>query len=127
MLERILNFILVEANIEFLLLVFIPTALLVGFIGGLLYGRAVGLKALYTVKGTLLGFTGLLVWIMWQVYNVFIDWYGLDTIKNLLMNLALFVTVGVALGYAIRMLNPRLDRALGKATNTGPEPPPPRE
>ena len=38
--------------------------------------------------------------ILWRVYNIITNNLGLDTVKNLLVNLALFIAVGVIAGLA---------------------------
>lgn len=40
----------------------------------------------------------VLVGLMWRVYNVVTDRLGLDTVKNLIVNAALFVLVGAICG-----------------------------
>jgi len=35
---------------------------------------------------------------LWTVYNAITDKLGLDTVKNLLVNLGLFVVIGIAVG-----------------------------
>ena len=40
----------------------------------------------------------VLVGVLWRVYNAITDRMGLDTVANLLVNLAMFVTVGVLCG-----------------------------
>ena len=36
--------------------------------------------------------------ILWRIYNVITDHLGLDTVKNLFVNMALFVVIGVIIG-----------------------------
>lgn len=38
-------------------------------------------------------------WILWRLYNAITDRLGLDTVRNLLVNLALFVVLGAVAGY----------------------------
>jgi hypothetical protein len=40
----------------------------------------------------------VLLWVMWRVYNAITSRLGLDTVANLLVNLALFVIVGALCG-----------------------------
>ena len=40
----------------------------------------------------------ILIGLMWRVYNAITDRLGLDTVANLLVNLGLFVVVGVLCG-----------------------------
>jgi apolipoprotein N-acyltransferase len=41
---------------------------------------------------------GLLNFALWKLYNLIIDNLGLDTVKNLLVNLGLFIFLGLAGG-----------------------------
>lgn len=64
---------------------------LVGLVWGyaakrLPFGLAVGLLA------------GVGNYALWTAYNAITDHLGLDTVKNLLVNLSLFVVIGVAVG-----------------------------
>jgi drug/metabolite transporter (DMT)-like permease len=46
-------------------------------------------------------------YVMWTVYNAITSSLGLDTVKNLLVNLTLFVFVGIAAGIAIARFDRR--------------------
>lgn len=64
---------------------------LIGFVWGyaakrLPLGLAIGLLA------------GVGNYALWTVYNAITDRLGLDTVRNLLVNLGLFVVIGVAVG-----------------------------
>ena len=68
------------------------------------------------------GFVGLaaggplvLVGVLWRIYNAITDRLGLDTVLNLAVNLALFVLIGLACGFAWR-------RVAGKGDNGTVEP-----
>ena len=62
-------------------------------------GLVFGAVAKRAVRGLLVG-TGIGIGnlILWRVYNGITDRLGLDTVKNLLVNLALFVVIGVVVG-----------------------------
>jgi len=45
---------------------------------------------------------------MWLVYNALTQHFGLDSVKGLLINLALFAAAGVLLGLIIGWLNRKL-------------------
>jgi DMSO/TMAO reductase YedYZ heme-binding membrane subunit len=47
---------------------------------------------------------------MWLAYNALTQHFGLDSVKGLLINLALFAAVGVLLGLIIGWLNRKLSR-----------------
>ncbi len=62
---------------------------------GLIWGAAT--KRL--VRGLVLGLgVGVGNYALWTVYNAITDRLGLDTVKNLLVNLALFIVLGVLIG-----------------------------
>ena len=48
----------------------------------------------------------VLTWPLWLVYNRIEDHFGLDSVAALLLNLALFVVLGVALGFILRRFWP---------------------
>lgn len=54
---------------------------------------------------------GLLIgvgnYVLWTVYNAITDRLGLDTVKNLLVNLALFIVLGIIIGLAASLLQRR--------------------
>src|SRR6266566_3219902 len=75
-------------------------------IGGPLLGLAIGsfagARARAAKQGALKGFGiglfGVLILGLWKVYNTITDHLGLDTVKNLIVNLALFIGFGVVAG-----------------------------
>jgi hypothetical protein len=69
-----------------------------GLVIGGLYGSRRNSVRLRVLCGLLWGLLGVLNWLLWRVYNVITDRNGLDTVKNLVVNLALFVLVGVVIG-----------------------------
>lgn len=84
-----------------------------GPVAGLLIGAAVGARQREAKRGLLtgllIGLFGPLNWLLWHLYNAITDANGLDTVRNLLINLALFVAAGLVLGAAARFwLFPRL-------------------
>jgi len=73
----------------------LPAAgLIVGAIAGAVR-RRVGSSALL---GLACGLSGPAMWAMWRIYNGIAGHYGLDSVKGLLVNLALFVVVGLVVG-----------------------------
>ncbi len=85
----------------------------VGPIIGAAIGAAVGRRRQDLRGGTLagLGF-GLLLTLnglLWQIYNRITDATGIDSVKNVVVNFALFVTVGLALGAGIGLAQKRRD------------------
>ena len=53
-------------------------------------------------RGISVGLTGPAALLLWQIYNRIEDRYGLDSVRALLINLALFVIVGVITGILLR-------------------------
>jgi lipopolysaccharide export LptBFGC system permease protein LptF len=54
------------------------------------------------VTGLLIGALGPANWLLWHVYNRIEDHYGLDSVKAMLINLALFAALGIAVGLIYR-------------------------
>jgi hypothetical protein len=52
--------------------------------------------------GILVGLLGPANWLLWRIYNGIEDHYGLDSVKAMLLNLALFAALGVAIGIGVR-------------------------
>ena len=64
--------------------------------------------------GLLVGLLGPINLGLWRMYNGITDRLGLDTVRNLLTNLALFAAIGVAAGIAIGVVSHR-SRAQGQS------------
>ena len=64
---------------------------------GLLWGSLTKRLARGLVVGLLVGIGN---YALWTVYNAITEKLGLDTVKNLLVNLALFVVIGIVAGLA---------------------------
>jgi drug/metabolite transporter (DMT)-like permease len=62
---------------------------------GLVWGAATKRIKHGLIAGLLIGLANLA---LWKVYNGITDKLGLDTVKNLLVNLALFIAVGLIAG-----------------------------
>ena len=52
----------------------------------------------------LLGLLGPANWLLWRIFNGIEDHYGLDSVKAMLINLALFAALGLGVGLALRLL-----------------------
>lgn len=74
-------------------------------IAGALVGAILGARRRDLRRGLRIGLTvgllGPLNWGMWHVYNALTERNGLDTVRNVFVNLALFVGVGAILGVGI--------------------------
>jgi hypothetical protein len=58
--------------------------------------------------GLLAGMAGPGNLVLWRMYNGITDRLGLDTVRNLLTNLALFAAIGVALGVVVSLVVRRM-------------------
>jgi hypothetical protein len=58
--------------------------------------------------GLLCGLAGPAIWGLWRMYNGIVSIFGLDSVRGLLVNLALFVGIGVVVGLGIGLLRRRL-------------------
>ncbi len=81
-----------------LLAVALPLAgLLIGALVGALRRRLSG----HALVGLLLGLIGPAAWVLWRMYNAIEGRFGLDSVAGLLLNLALFIIIGLLVGIAI--------------------------
>jgi hypothetical protein len=48
------------------------------------------------------GLLGPVNWLLWRVYNAIEGHYGLDSVRAMLLNLALFAVLGIAVGLGVR-------------------------
>ena|ERR1041385_1452550 len=98
----------------------------VGPILGLIIGVLIGLRRQAIRKGAVtglfIGLLGTLNWLLWTVYNALTDANGLDTVRNLFLNLVLFVLVGAAIGFGIGRVRLRNAGDTTPAENA-PDPP----
>ena len=53
------------------------------------------------ITGLLIGLLGPANWLLWHIYNGIEDHYGLDSVKAMLINLALFAALGLIVGTAV--------------------------
>lgn len=82
-----------------------------GPIAGLVIGALLGLRKGNAKRGAaiglLVGCIGLLNQLLWNTFRTITDRNGLDTVKNLFINLALFVAVGAVIGAAAGRMSRR--------------------
>jgi len=93
----------------------------VGFILGVLVGALRHRLRVGLLLGLLCGLIGPAIWALWRLYNGVIGIYGLDSVRGLLINLALFVGIGVAAGIAIGLVWRRVWRGGGETASTTTE------
>jgi hypothetical protein len=94
-----------------------------GLAGGALLGARRGNMRRGVVQGLLLGILGPVNFGLWMVYNGITDRLGLDTVKNLLVNLTFFVVLGIVTGLVAGMIMRRgsAERAEEPAVETPSE------
>ncbi len=69
-----------------------------GIIAGAWFGARKNSLRSYLLSGFLIGLVGPLNLLLWEMYNGITNRLGLDTVRNLLVNLALFVVLGLVAG-----------------------------
>jgi hypothetical protein len=91
---------------------------------GLVIGGAVGAARRRAARGLAIGLlcgaAGPAAWLLWRMYNGIVGVYGLDSVKGLLVNLGLFVVIGLAVGAAIGFLWRTGSRARGEGQDSPP-------
>ena len=65
---------------------------------GIASRRSLGSARAALQRGAAVAFLGPLALLLWWLYNLIEDHYGLDSVPALLINLALFVVVGLTVG-----------------------------
>ncbi len=55
------------------------------------------------ILGVIVALLGPMNWLLWVLYNSITSIYGLDTVKNLVINSLLFVALGLLFGWLIRL------------------------
>lgn len=89
---------------------------------GLILGAIVGAVRKAAARGVVLGFAAGLVgpalWALWRMYNGIIGVYGLDSVRGLFVNLALFVAVGLVLGLVVGLMWRRLGGGEGEIASS---------
>jgi hypothetical protein len=85
-----------------------------GLLFGWWYGSRLGSRRRGAIYGLLAGLIGPLNWCMWRLYNAITDSVGLDTVRNLVINLVLFVVVGTVIGIGSGLISRRVAIASGR-------------
>jgi len=79
---------------------------------GIVLGAAIGGARRSFARGLLLGLlwglVGPAVWLLWRMYSAIVGAYGLDSVRGLLVNLALFVAIGLVIGLTVGVVWRRL-------------------
>ena len=83
-------------------------------VGGLVVGVISGAVRKRLGRGALLGLacglTGPAIWLLWRMYNGIVAVYGLDSVRGLLVNLALFVAIGLVIGIGVGLVWRRVSK-----------------
>ncbi len=79
----------------------LPLGLAVGWLYSLRRRRN---TRLYLAYGLLGGLSGPFIFLMWKIYSLLVNHYGLDSVKGLMVELLVFVLVGLALGFILAQL-----------------------
>ena len=69
-----------------------------GAAAGAIAGAVRGRVGRGVAVGLLCGLAGPALWLLWRMYNGIVGSYGLDSVKGMLVNLALFACIGLAVG-----------------------------
>lgn len=76
--------------------------------GAPLIGLVWGAFAKRLIPGLIIGLlVGVGNYVLWTVYNAITDKLGLDTVKNLAVNLGLFIVLGILIGLGTAWYNGR--------------------
>jgi len=76
----------------------------IGLLVGALAGRRAGCPRRGAAAGLAVGLLGPLNLGLWFIYNAISERLGMDTVRNLLVNLALFVMLGGVMGFVAARL-----------------------
>ena len=92
---------------------------------GLLIGAILGTvrRSLirYTIVGLMCGLLGPAIWLLWRMYNGIVGTYGLDSVRGLLVNLVLFVGIGLVVGIGIGLVRRQARRGAGETASGSTE------
>jgi len=75
-----------------------------GLVAGAVVGAARRRLGRDALAGLVIGLSGVLLWAMWGAFNAVTNHYGLDSVKGLLINVAIFVAVGGAVGAIVGLV-----------------------
>ena len=92
-------------------------------IAGPLLGAGIGwVRSRRAITGLLWGLLLTANWILWRIYNAITDRLGLDTVRNLLVNLALFVVLGAIARFLTALGAKRREASYGAGAGGGQTP-----
>lgn len=71
---------------------------IVGILAGSLRGMKRSTLRIGLIRGVVIGLLGPVNWVLWTVFNVISNQTGLDSVKNVVLNMLLFIITGLILG-----------------------------
>lgn len=102
---------------ERILLVVAGVVMLAGVASGAIWSRSLGPRAAWA-RGLVVASLGPAAFGLWMVYNTIENRYGLDSVRALLINLAMFVLVGLGASALIGWVWERTESAAPAAAET---------
>jgi len=104
MLKHILDFILNEERLHLFFIHLAWIAPVIGISTGAAIRHFRRGDRMIVMKGCFWGFLGSFISLLWWIYNRIMNHYGLDSVKALLINFALFIVCGLLLGLLYRRI-----------------------
>ena len=90
-----------SGQIERLLLFYAVTGPLIGVVVGTLLGAHEKKPLRKILSAFLTGCLGIVVYVLWKVYNIMVKLLGLDSFLNLAIQIVLFAVIGALVGVLI--------------------------
>lgn len=98
----------------------VDTLFVVLAVGGPIVGAAIGwLRGKRVLHGLLWGMLLTANWLLWRLYNAITDRLGLDTVRNLIVNLVLFLVLGAVAGWLVARRSRRGEASHGAGAGRG--------
>ena len=116
-----LDFILNESNVNLVLAIAAAVLPLVCFVLYVMLRGALVARPMVKIWLAAIGIFGPLVWVLWQVYNTIENAYGLDSVRALVLNLVLFIVVGIGVGLILRLWRRKIMMRIPAPPKSGDE------
>ena len=71
---------------------------IIGIVIGSLWGMKRSTLRIGMIRGVVFGMIGPMNWLLWTAFNAISNHTGLDSVKNVVLNMLLFIFTGVILG-----------------------------
>lgn len=107
------------AQVETLFRVLALAGPLIGLLAGMLPWNRQVPTVRRAATGLLVGCVGLANYGTWRLYLAITERLGMDTVRNLLVNLAVFALIGAVIGLGVRRCNGKSENSVA---NTQPLP-----